>query len=273
MNIKESLARKTSGKLKALLRIGFQTYRKVILILPIKCFKIGKSMDTKDYEKWYYGRPQAKEYLNNERIWINLVDMIRYFKPKRVFEFGSGLGNVLKECKKRGIDIVGSETSRYAIQNSLCKENLMHIGEIPKSRLPFRDSSFDLIFSSEVMEHVKEEYTEAVIRELNRICSGYALLTINTFDYNQPGHINMHSRNWWLKNFEKNGLRHYNDAWGDLNKIKYLQWDIYVFKKGNHMEAEKNDTDSIKFGRLGHTLYNIGVSNYDIRLFSCLLLH
>lgn len=235
MKIVKSLRKqKIKSKLKLLLGVALRIYGKVILILPIKRFKTAKSMDTKDYEKWYYGRPQAKEYLNNERIWINLADMIQYFKPKRVFEFGSGLGNLLKECKKRGIDIVGSETSRYAIRNSLCKEKLMQIGETPKSRLPFRDDSFDLIFSSEVMEHVKEEYTEAVIKELNRVCSGYALLTINTFDCKQPGHINMHSRNWWLNKFLKNGFRHDSKAWSDLDKTKYLQWDIYVFKKTYH---------------------------------------
>jgi SAM-dependent methyltransferase len=191
-------------------------------------------MDIEDYEERYYSRPQAREYLSNRRIWINLVDMIQYFKPKRVFEFGSGLGHVLNECKKRGIDIVGSETSIYAVQNALCKEKLIRIGEIPKSGLPFVDDSFDLIFSSEVMEHVKEAHTEAIVNELNRICSGYALLTINTFDHEQPGHINMHSRNWWLRIFEKNGFRHDNQSWSDLNKTKYVQWDVYVFRKMNY---------------------------------------
>jgi SAM-dependent methyltransferase len=203
----------------------------VIFILPRKRSEAAKPMEINDYEEWYYNRPQAKEYQSNEKIWMNLVDMIQYFKPDRVFEFGSGLGNVLKECRHRGIDIVGSETSRYAIQNSLCKERLTQIGEIPKTKLPFRDNSFDLIFCSEVMEHVKETDTEAIIKELNRICLNYALLTINTFDYKQPGHINMHPRKWWLEKFERNGFRHDNKIWNDLTKIKYLQWDIYVFKK------------------------------------------
>jgi len=231
MNISEALAQKIPYKLKPLLWIAPRTYGRIVLTLRGKHPEAARAMNVNDYEGWYYNRPQAKRYRNNKKIWINLVDMIQYFKPNRVFEFSSGLGNVLEECRHRGIDIVGSETSRYAIQNSLCKEKLIQMGEIPKSMLPFKDSSFDLIFSSEVMEHVKEKDTEAIIKELNRVCSNYALLTINTFDDKQPGHINMHPRKWWLKKFEQNGFQHDNKIWNDLNKIKYLQWDIYVFKK------------------------------------------
>ena len=239
MNILESIKQKIPESLKPPLRLALRIYRKVTLLLHGKLFEAAKPMEINDYEEWYYNRPQAKEYLSNEKIWINLVDMIQYFKPNKVFEFGAGLGNVVKECQKRGIDIVGSETSEYAIKNSLCKEKIIKTGEIPRSKLPFKDNSFYLIFSSEVMEHVKEEYTEAVIKELNRICSNYALLTINTFDYNQPGHINIHLRKWWLKKFEENGFKHDNKIWAELNKIKYLNWDIYVFKKIKHMEAKK----------------------------------
>lgn len=49
----------------------------------------------------------------------------------------------------------------------------------------------------------------------------------------------MHSRKWWLKKFEENGFKHDDKIWAELNKIKYLNWDIYIFKKINFMEAEK----------------------------------
>jgi SAM-dependent methyltransferase len=158
--------------------------------------------------------------------------MIQMLSPRRVFEFGSGIGRVLKEASARGIDIVGSETSEYAIRNSVGpKELLVKIGEIPQSRLPFEDDSFDLVFSTEVMEHVKEELTEAVLGELHRICSKRAFLTINTFDPNQPGHINMHPRKWWLAMLEQCGFRHDDAMWKRLEAAKYLAWDIYVLDK------------------------------------------
>lgn len=237
MSILEILARKIPDKLKPPLRIALQVYRRVVLTSLEKRLESARYMDTNDYGKWYYNRPRSKRYLGNEEMWVGLVDRIQYFKPTRVFEFGSGLGHLIKECKKRGIDIIGCETSDYAIQNSLCKERIIKIGEIPRSGLPFKDNSFDLVFSTDVMEHIKEDYTEAVIKELNRVCSNYALLAINTFDYEQPGHINIHPREWWIEKFKENGFEHNDTIWNDLNKSKqinqdiFVNWDFFVFKK------------------------------------------
>jgi len=188
-------------------------------------------METSEYEAWYYNRPEAKAYIEHEGIWQNLADMIQYFRPSHVFEFGSGLGHLVFEARSRNIDIVGSETSDYALENSLCPGNVVKIGIIPFQKLPFDDGSFDLVFSSEVLEHVEEEYTDSVIGELFRVCSRIALLTINTFDPEQPGHINMHPRGWWLERFEARGFVHDDESWRHLDGIKCIPWDVYAFSK------------------------------------------
>jgi len=190
-----------------------------------------RSMDTSDYDKWYYNRPQSKAYLKDRKIWINHVDMIESFEPELVFEFGAGLGYTLKEAETRGIKMIGCETSQYAIKNSICKTGMIKIGEVPDQSLPFLDNSFDLVFSSEVMEHVKEEHTNSVMSELYRICRKHILLTINTFDANQPGHINMHARDWWVNKFEAVGCEQDEKTYEKLSKMKYLNWDIFVFEK------------------------------------------
>lgn len=184
-----------------------------------------------EYDTWYYNRPEAKAYARNETIWQNLADMIQYFKPSVVFEFGSGLGHLVREVKARNIDIVGSEVSDYAIENSLCPGNIVKIGVIPFEVLPFDDGAFDLVFSSEVMEHVEEEHTDSVIGELYRVCSKHALLTINTFDPVMAGHINMHPRGWWLERFEACGFVRDDANWSYLNSIKCIGWDVYAFSK------------------------------------------
>jgi SAM-dependent methyltransferase len=188
-------------------------------------------MDVSDYDNWYYNRPQAKAYLEDKKISINLVDMIVCFEPGIVLEFGSGLGHVLKEASTRGIKMIGCDTSEYAVNNSICKTSMIKIGEIPEHCLPFLDNTFDLVFSSEVMEHVKQEHTNSVIRELYRICRKHLFLTINTFDANQPGHINMHARDWWVDKFKTVGFAEDGKKCEELNKMKYLGWDIFVFKK------------------------------------------
>lgn len=188
-------------------------------------------LGVKDYDAWYYNRPLAKAYWTHPGRSKNLVKMIESFAPRTVFEFGSGLGHVLREARRHGIGIVGTETSDYAITHSVCPEAIVRIGEIPAHSLPFGDGAFDLVFSTEVMEHVSEEATLPVLRELHRICSGHALFTINTFSLDEPGHINVHPREWWLRAFAQVGFLHDEARWRELDRMKYLGWDVFVMRK------------------------------------------
>ena len=191
----------------------------------------GAALGVQDYDAWYYNRPLARAYLNHPRRAANLVDMIEHLAPTRVFEFGSGLGHVLREARRRGISIVGSETSRYALANNLCPESVVEIQEIPLGDLPFADNAFDLIFCTEVLEHVTEAATLAVLRELHRVVSRRALLTINTFNFHEPGHVNVHPRDWWLERFTSVGFVHDDAAWRKLERMKWLDWEVFVFEK------------------------------------------
>lgn len=181
------------------------------------------------YDAAYYQRPLARAYLNHPRRAVNLVDMIEYLRPRRVFEFGAGLGHVARESRRRGIDLVGSETSAYALANSLCPEAMVRIEEIPKSPLPFADNSFDLAFSSEVLEHVSEAATQPVLQELHRVAGGSALLTINLANLQEPGHVNLHPRAWWLEQFARAGFVHDDAVWRKLERMKWLEWELFVF--------------------------------------------
>jgi ubiquinone/menaquinone biosynthesis C-methylase UbiE len=183
------------------------------------------------YGEWYFNRPDAKKYLSTSKIWVNLADMIATFQPNRIFEFGSGLGNLVAEVSKRGYDIVGSEISEYALSHNLAPEKVMRIGLIPEDNLPFPDNSFDLVFSSEVLEHIPLQITDAVISELYRVCSKHILLTINTFDAKQPGHINMHSHKWWVKRFSENGFSENKKLTKKMKKMRFIGWDVFVFDK------------------------------------------
>ncbi len=191
----------------------------------------GQVQGVGDYDAWYYNRPIARAYFNYPRRATNLVDMIERFAPTRVLEFGSGLGHVLREARRRGILMVGTETSDYAVSHSLCPGAIVKIGEIPKCNLPFPNEAFDLVFSTEVMEHVPEACTLPVLRELHRICSHRALMTINTFDRDEPGHINVHPRQWWLKAFVEVGFEHNDRLWAAIDRMKYLDWEIFVLDK------------------------------------------
>src|SRR6266568_9111152 len=85
------------------------------------------------------------------------------FVGKDLLEIGSGTGAQLRElsrvCKSAiGIEIADSE---YAA------DRLVEILEYDGSHIPFPDASFDLIFSSNVIEHIRNEKT--IHSEMHRV--------------------------------------------------------------------------------------------------------
>ena len=181
-----------------------------------------------EYDEEFYTRPEAQAYINNDSLWVNLVDMIQTLSPTKILDFGSGLGHVIKIGVDRGLDIMGCETSEYALEHTFEPDRVIKIEPVPKKCLPWPNNEFDLVFSSEVMEHIEEINTKEVIKELYRICSNKIFLTIES-GY-ALGHINLHPRDWWLAQFRGCGFKHSNELNNKLDNMKIINWGIYVFE-------------------------------------------
>jgi len=76
--------------------------------------------------------------------------------------------------------------------------------------LPFRDKTFDLFFSCEVMEHIPEEFADTILLEAKRV-SKQVFFTIATRD-DPPfhSHICIHNGGWWINRFDKLGFKTIN---------------------------------------------------------------
>ena len=127
----------------------------------------------------------AEEYLTQERaieqieLFENEVNKVKDydFKGKKFLEIGSGVGTLLVTARtKYGIDAYGIEPSEEEftpfneISSMLFKEfnilgNILVKGKAEK--LPFEDESFDLVYSTNVLEHV--ENPEKVLNESLRV--------------------------------------------------------------------------------------------------------
>src|SRR5215831_9697694 len=83
------------------------------------------------------------------------------FMGKDLLEIGSGSGAQLqvlaKVCRSTvGIDVVRSNGSHPSLE----------IRQYDGRNIPFADASFDIVFSSNVIEHIKDE--EVIHREMHR---------------------------------------------------------------------------------------------------------
>ena len=119
-------------------------------------------------------RAIAEEFLSRERaveqieLFISEVKKHKNydFKGKKLLEIGAGVGTFLIVGRKNyGIEAYGIEPS----ENEFCSFSevsciLLEENNLPKDivkngvaeNLPFEDSSFDLIYSTNVLEHVKD---------------------------------------------------------------------------------------------------------------------
>lgn len=105
---------------------------------------------------------------------------------KKVLEIGSGFGvNHIVWTKKYGIDGYGVEPSECGFESSfdisrrLIRRNQLDASKIINSygeNLPFTDETFDIVYSTNVLEHTVEP--ERVLREALRVLKPYGVLQV-----------------------------------------------------------------------------------------------
>lgn len=94
------------------------------------------------------------------------------FAKKKVLDVGTGQGSLLLELLDRGADAYGIEPGseyREVARLRLCEAGYRSNRLIAAyaEELPFKSASMDLVFTSQVLEHVREP--EVVLKEIYRI--------------------------------------------------------------------------------------------------------
>ena len=179
--LKSSLSKKifTKGKGKYLKLITSnhektkRNYLGRMLNNKVNCMKISKKYN-RDYwdgdRKYGYG---GYKYINNR--WTNvakkLIKNYHLDNKSSILDLGCGKAFLLYEIKKilPKIKINGCDFSKYAIQNSkkeIRKNIFFH--DIRK-KLPFKNNTFDLVISINVLHNLKIGQIFNCLKEINRI--------------------------------------------------------------------------------------------------------
>jgi len=147
-----------------------------------------------------------------------LQDLVKNLPIVTALEIGSGEGHLIEYIHAIRADLswVGSdityamvEVGRRNVAGALWS---IHAGEA----LPFRDASFDLVLTCEVLEHVQQPVR--VLQEMRRVCSRYCVISVPWEPWwrvlnmargkylrawgNTPGHLNHWSRGGILRQVE-----------------------------------------------------------------------
>ena len=143
-------------------------------------------------------------------------------KFKTMLDVGCGVGLSMLAFILAGKLARGIEVSDYLLNNhlySFSKLGLVNKGRIQE--LPFEDNSFDLVFCTDVLEHVVEEDVEKAIEELVRVSKKYILVSACYIEdeamkslagIDLKLHETVKPEEWWLSKFNMFRIRKLKEA-------------------------------------------------------------
>ena len=180
----------------------------------------------KVYEEYknLWGNEDEKYLWEQVNIWIdddnNLDGVISFLESrfdlrgKRILDFGCGWGTDLIFCLKKGYDAFGIDISwekakfhtlrvqRRNYPKFWIERFILSQGE----NLPFKSESFDLVYSNQVIEHVKD--LERCISEIFRVLKKDGILYIRAPNY-KSSFFEPHYRVLWFPFLNKRTAKIY----------------------------------------------------------------
>lgn len=191
----------------------------------------------------YYQRGVRDNYL--QRLWHNgklktvfrLIDLSGK-KPRKVLDVGCASGWFLSKIKERypKAECTGIDVYKKAIDYGREIYKDLKLLSVDAHDLPFRESSFDLIICTEVLEHV--ENPEKVLSEIKRLLTPKGIAIIEMDSGNFLFRIIWY---WWTNT--RNG------AWKDA----------HIHKFNTHILEEKINKSGFKISDKRVFNYTMGV--------------
>ncbi len=131
----------------------------------------------------------AHEYDERERYWDSFEKehLSPYFAMvdgKKVLDAGAGTGRISMKLKKAGAKVTAIDLSPEMLEKLRRKDGEIEIVEGDVEEMPFKDDTFDLVFSSLTLVHLKK--TIPFLDECYRVLKDDGLLVLVNIHYRSP---------------------------------------------------------------------------------------
>jgi SAM-dependent methyltransferase len=209
----------------------------------------------------YYERPGIWSFgLDLDKQVI--AEMMSDLKPEKVLEIGCSSGAILKALYDRGVKGEGVEISAMAIRRAFPEiKNKIHEGDLLEIQL---SSAYDLVLGLDIFEHLNPNKLQRYIQALRGLmeAGGYCFCNIPAFDqdpvfgtvfpsyledweksgppgrlfqtlhvdeygYPMHGHLVWADSQWWVTQFEQEGLAREQE----IEKALHQKYDSYFDHK------------------------------------------
>ncbi len=157
-------------------------------------------MNISEYKNIYENEAKHFYYVGYHQI---LLSLLKIYLPKkkglRILDAGCGTGLFAKKLKQFG-DVYGIDMSRDAVE--FAKKRGLKVKKASITELPFKDNSFDLIVSNDVICHKSIKNDKQAICELTRVLKpgGILLLKLPAFGWLMGAHdTQVHTKRRYTK--------------------------------------------------------------------------
>ena len=145
----------------------------------------------------------------------NAKDLVAWIKSNLQFssilDIGCSNGWALQQFADGEIELAGLDPSQTAID--YCKAKGIEATVGCAHELPFKDNQFELVISTDCLEHVCPEHVSDSIKEIHRVAEKYIALKIcpnvDEGDWKKLAghdlHLTVKPLRWWKREFTKHG--------------------------------------------------------------------
>ena len=140
-------------------------------------------MNIKEYKNIYLNEETHWWYSGMRSIFLVLIkDYITKGKKLKILDAGCGTGFNMKILSNFG-EVYGIDYSKEAIK--FCKQNKIKNAKIASvENIPFKDNTFDLVTSFEVLYHKGVKDDKMALKEIVRVCKKDGLIAIRLPAFN-----------------------------------------------------------------------------------------